>query len=449
MQNKQFYIVTLDEEFRVLPSHAVRCTMGVPAEGSPRGEVYVDFAHPICSQMERLEQWRRDVGHVTLFSKVPLGKESMLRLKDLGFQVMSLQEVRRALKHRGGGKPDQVVDYERLLPPVPPKRDRFEPESWARLLAAIHAHRWTGHLYLKSDKVKKVISFSQGFPLAIKSNKSKELLGRMLVEEGVLPEDACDASLKRMKDEQILQGQALIRMGLLTEEQLFAALSRQWAIKLMDIFEWSEGEYVFKEEPLEPQTFMPPFAFCDLLSGGLLRLTSGIVEAALNLASALYVAAHPLPVWRYQPLPSTLDVEAFGRIDGRITLGQLMDTPGFDKNQKTLLCAMLMSHVLLLSLSPLSNPIHFGGFPLPGEVLPLPARMMEELEIEWKTGMTDLGRVETWLRRTHAERHLLEKDEIREAMMAWFNKLSTDKTPAVSGASDLRAFLLDWKAKYE
>ncbi len=449
MQNTPFYVITLDEEFRDVASHVTLCTMGLPSQGMPRGEVYVDFAHPVCSQMEYVEQWRREVGPVTFFSRVPLSKEATLRFKDLGFPVLAAADLRRVLRRRGAPARSEQVDYERLMPPEPARRDHFEPETWTKLLAAIHAHRWTGHLYLKSDKIKKVISFVSGFPLAIKSNKSKELLGRMLVEEGILPENACEESLKRMKDEQILQGQALIRMGLLSEEALFAALSRQWAIKLMDVFEWNQGEYVFKEEPLEPLSFMPPFAFCDLLASGLSRLTSGIVDAALNLALPLYVVPHPLPRWRYQPLPSTLNVEAFGRIDGRITLGQLLETPGFDKTQKTILCAMLMNQVLLLSLSPMANPIHFGGFPLPGETLPLPARLLEELEIEWQTGMTDMGRVETWLRRIHAERYLMEKDSVREAMEAWFNKLSTDKTIMITNASDLRPFQLAWKVKYE
>lgn len=448
MQKNPCYVVTLNVEFKDLPSNAIRCTMGVPPSDMLRGEVYVDFAHPICSRPALVEKWQQEVGPVTFFSMVPLRKDAILRFKDLGFQVLSIKEVRRALRQKVTDKKLDSFDYN-LLPTLPSKRDHFEPESWARLLTALHAHRWTGHLYLKSDKVKKVISFLEGFPLAIKSNKSKELLGRMLVEEGILPEDACETSLKRMKDEQILQGQALIRMGLLTEEQLFAALSRQWAIKLMDIFDWTEGEYVFKDEPLEQQTFMPPFAFCDLLASGLSRLTSGVVESALNLASTLYLVPHPLPKWRYQPLPATLHIESFSRIDGRITVGQFLEMPELDKNQKIILCAMLMSNVLLLSQSPLSTPIHFGGFPLPGEVLPLPMRMLEELEIEWKTGMTDMGRVETWLRRTHPERYLAENASIREAMEAWFNKLSLDKTPVLAAPSDLRLFKFDWKAKYE
>ena len=68
---------------------------------------------------------------------------------------------------------------------------------------------------------------------------------------------------------------------------------------------------------------------------------------------------------------------ALSTFDGRITVGQFLEMPELDKNQKIILCAMLMSNVLLLSQSPLSTPIHFGGFPLPGEVLPLPMRMLE------------------------------------------------------------------------
>jgi len=450
MQNKPFYLITLDDELFGQPwmQQAVHCRMGQAPREAPRGDVYVDLLHPLANSTEQLEQWRREVGPVIFVSRFPLGKDSWQRFAETGSEILHVADLERRV-HATAVARERPIDLAKLLPERPAARGKIDPASWTALLSALHAHRMTGNLYLKTEKIKKMITFLSGFPLQVKSNKSKELLGRMLVDENVITAADCEESVKKMNAESILQGQALVRMGLLTEDGLLAALSRQWAIKLVDVFEWLEGEFVFKEEPIQIPEFLPPFAFSDLLSSGLGRLTSGIVEASINLASGLYLAPHPSAPWRYQPLPANLDRELFGRIDGRLTVGQLMEAGRSDRIQTNILAALLLGNALLLSVRPTTVPVHFGGFPLPGEHVLLPARLLEELELEWQTGMTDIGRIESWLRRIHMDRFLVEKPAVREPIETWFNKISQEKIAPVPASSDLRLFRLGWKVKYE
>jgi hypothetical protein len=385
---------------------------------------------------------------VIFVSRFPLGKESWQRYLDSGSEILHVGDLEKRVG-QGSETRARQVDLSKLAPDRPAARGKIEPAGWVALLSAIHAHQMTGNLYLKTEKIKKMVTFLSGFPLQVKSNKSKELLGRLLVDENVLTAAACEESVKKMNAESILQGQALVRMNLLTEDELVAALSRQWAIKLLDVFEWLEGEYVFKEEAIQVPEFLPPFSFCDLMSSGLSRLTSGIVEASVNIASGMFLVPHPAPRWRYQPLPVNTDMELFGRIDGRLTVSQLMDAGNSDRTQMNILASLLLSNVLLLSARPMPAPLHFGGFPLPGEHVLLPARLLEELELEWQTGLTDMGRLETWLRRIHMDRFLVEKPGVREQMESWFNKMSIEKISPAQGVADLRPFQLGWKVKYE
>jgi len=450
MQNKSFYVITLDEELFGQPwmKPAVMCRMGTQPKDAPRGDVYVDLMHPICSQAEALDRWRKEIGPVVFVSRFPLGKESWQRFIESGSEILYVGEMEKRVG-QGTDNRTQQGDLSKLVPERPASRGKIEPASWVALLSSIHTHQMTGNLYLKTEKIKKMVTFLGGFPLQVKSNKSKELLGRMLVDENIIPASACEESVKKMNAESILQGQALVRMNLLTEDELVAALSRQWAIKLLDVFEWLEGEYVFKEEAIQVPEFLPPFSFCDLMSSGLSRLTSGIVEASVNIASGMFLVPHPVARWRYQPLPANIDMELFGRIDGRLTVSQLMESGQSDRTQMTILSSLLLSNALLLCLRPLPAPQHFGGFSLPGEHVLLPARMLEELEVEWQTGISDIGRIETWLRRIHSDRFLVEKSSIREQMESWFNKLSHEKMSPVQNAGDLRLFQLGWKVKYE
>ncbi len=450
MSNKPFYVISLDDELFAQPwmQQAVPCRMGLPPRDVPRGDVYVDLAHPVAASAERLEQWRQEIGTIIFVSRLPLTKLSGQRFADSGAELLHVGDLERRI-HSGGESRRPATDPGKLLPPKPAARGKLEPVAWTSLLASLHAHRMTGNLYLKTEKIKKMITFLSGFPLQVKSNKSKDLLGRMLVDEGVITAGDCEESVRRMNAESILQGQALVRMGLLTEDGLSAALARQWAIKLVDVFEWMEGEFVFKEEAIQIPEFLPPFSFCDLLASGLGRLTSGIVEASINLASGLYLVPHPVPAWRYQPLPANLDMELFGRIDGRLTVGQLMEAGRSDRTQMNILASLLLGNALLLGLRPTLAPAHFGGLPLPGEHVLLPARLLEELEVEWQTGITDIGRVETWMRRIHADRFLVEKPAVRDQMEAWFLKLAQERIGPVQAPADLRLFQLGWKAKYE
>jgi DNA-binding response OmpR family regulator/DnaJ-domain-containing protein 1 len=124
--------------------------------------------------------------------------------------------------------------------------------AFPRLLAKLHAERRSGGLFLLRDKIKKIIYFNQGHPTFIKSNVLDECLGRVLVRERMITEQECEDSVRRMKKEGRQQGSVLIEMGVISPHNLRFGLELQLQVKLFEIFDWSEGEYVFREDVAAP-----------------------------------------------------------------------------------------------------------------------------------------------------------------------------------------------------
>ncbi|MDA3903889.1 MAG: response regulator [Desulfuromusa sp.] len=112
-------------------------------------------------------------------------------------------------------------------------------------LQQLYREKATGLLHLQRGDAKKIIYIKEGYPVFTRSNVLSECLGRMLVKEGVITQVDCDQSVEKSKESGRLQGTALIEMGLLTPQEVQAALVRQVTNKLLSTFAWRSGTYQF------------------------------------------------------------------------------------------------------------------------------------------------------------------------------------------------------------
>ena len=112
-------------------------------------------------------------------------------------------------------------------------------------LNRLYSEKATGLLHLQHGNAKKVIYLKDGYPIFARSNVLSECLGRMLVREGEITQVDCDQSVEKSKESGRLQGTVLIEMGLLTPQQLHAALARQVTEKLLSTFAWRSGTWQF------------------------------------------------------------------------------------------------------------------------------------------------------------------------------------------------------------
>lgn len=114
------------------------------------------------------------------------------------------------------------------------------------LLHHLHGLRASGVLQLQNGKRKKALLIRDGYPVAVRSNLVTECLGNFLVRSGRISQSDLNESLRRLKAGEGRQGEILVAMQVLDEDEVGAALSAQAEEKLFEIFEWPGGSFEFQ-----------------------------------------------------------------------------------------------------------------------------------------------------------------------------------------------------------
>lgn len=122
----------------------------------------------------------------------------------------------------------------------------IEELPFAALLHHLHGLRASGVLELRSGRKHKALELKDGRPVAIRSNLMGECLGQMLVRQGRINEKDLEESVRRMRAGEGLQGEILLAMDLVSEEELVQALRGQAEEKLYEIFCWRAGQFRFR-----------------------------------------------------------------------------------------------------------------------------------------------------------------------------------------------------------
>jgi DNA-binding response OmpR family regulator/tetratricopeptide (TPR) repeat protein len=210
-------------------------------------------------------------------------------------------------------------------------RGNLSVTPFPHLLHTLYRRRATGALFMLRDTVKKIVYFKEGHPTFVKSNLLSECLGKVLVREGIITEVQCKESLRRMKESRRQQGTVLIEMRIISPQNLVVGLEIQLRAKLLDIFSWTRGEYLFKSDAKSSREVVQ----LDVSTAAL--ITEGIrshwdqarLEEALAPLGDRYVVPNSDPELRFQELSLTEDEQALvDAVDGVRTLRQLLaDTP--------------------------------------------------------------------------------------------------------------------------
>jgi CheY-like chemotaxis protein len=206
-------------------------------------------------------------------------------------------------------------------------RGNLASASFPMLLHRLYGMRATGALFLLSGRIKKIVYFNEGHPTYIKSNRLSECLGKILVREGMISEIQCKQSLRKMAESVRQQGTVLIEMGVITPHDLVVGLVRQLRGKLMDIFTWTRGEYLFKSEAQVPSEIIRlDVSNATLIADGVRTCwDSERIEKALQPFMNSYPICSPSPEMRFQELElNPQELSFLECIDGSRTLRQLL-----------------------------------------------------------------------------------------------------------------------------
>jgi tetratricopeptide (TPR) repeat protein len=150
------------------------------------------------------------------------------------------------VEHVGEPKSEACVDA--------PRGDRrddaisgsFDRIPFPAVLHHLHGLRATGVLHLVSGKKRKWIQLREGYPVAVRSNLIKETLGHFLVRTGRIGRGVLDEVNQHSKRQQRKQGEVLVAMDLLSEEEVADALRSQADEKLFELFRWKSGSFRFE-----------------------------------------------------------------------------------------------------------------------------------------------------------------------------------------------------------
>ncbi len=113
------------------------------------------------------------------------------------------------------------------------------------LLHHLHGLRATGVLHLGHERRRKWIELRDGYPVAVRSNLVSECLGNFLVRTNRISQSSLEESRRRMGAGR-LQGEILVAMDVLAEDEIPAVLRAQAEDKLFEIFSWKSGSFRFE-----------------------------------------------------------------------------------------------------------------------------------------------------------------------------------------------------------
>ncbi len=122
-----------------------------------------------------------------------------------------------------------------------------------RLLYRLYLATFSGTLELTHGAATRSLTLWGGLPVYVDSANVDETLGRLLLEHGRITFEQYNASLAQMHQTGCRQGEALVRLGAISEVELVAALRQQTEQKVINSFAWREGSY-----RLTPGAELPP-----------------------------------------------------------------------------------------------------------------------------------------------------------------------------------------------
>jgi CheY-like chemotaxis protein/DnaJ-domain-containing protein 1 len=240
-----------------------------------------------------------------------------------------LETVGSALEE---AKPSVPVDEPKRAPTAQRHARRRLEGSLRRvpfpaLLHHLHGLRVAGVLHLERGKKRKWIELRDGLPVAVRSNLLNECLGHTLLRTGRIRRADLDESLRHMKGGR-LQGEILVAMEILSEEEITAALRAQADEKLFEVFAWDDGTFRFeKGATLQRANAIgvkrSPANL--ILDGVRTRFSGKRIEAFFRSNADCVVAPGDSPYYRFQEIDLESDEEALLReLDGTRRVSEIL-----------------------------------------------------------------------------------------------------------------------------
>ncbi|HVK74809.1 MAG TPA: serine/threonine-protein kinase [Kofleriaceae bacterium] len=253
---------------------------------------------------------------------------------------------------------EEVAAAVRTEPPslgeieVPPtEAGDFAHTSPITLMFRLAATRATGLFTAAVGGIKKEVYIRAGVAEYVTSNMASELLGNYLVAQGALSPGELAMALAMMPHYGGKLGDTLVGLGLLKPLEVFRHLTYQVRQKLIDVCTWTKGAYAWYEGKENQRAAFPldlnPF---EVLGAGAMAMRDDTVNGWLHdHASHALVRPRGRPPVELERFEIAGLVALFGRLDGRLTVGQVVTEslePGAQRRTARML--ILLQHCELV-----------------------------------------------------------------------------------------------------
>ncbi len=232
-----------------------------------------------------------------------LGASALLR-KPVPLDALLARVTKLLARERDGRAADAARTGPRLRRSTP-LRGSLDDLPFPALLHQAHGLRANGVLQLRDGEKRKEVELRDGRPAAVRSNLASERLGEWLLRSGRIEPDVLAESARRLLRGEGLQGQILVGMQVLSEEDLGAALREQAHEKLLEIFEWKSGQFALavgaqlKRATALPLTGSP----ADLIRDGVrTRLPLERIDAVLKSHARDAIVPSTNPFYSFQEI---------------------------------------------------------------------------------------------------------------------------------------------------
>ncbi len=220
---------------------------------------------------------------------------------------LPLDEIQaRVAKAIGSGPPVQAGGR------GPSLHGELEKTPLPAVLHQLHGMRASGVLVLENGDEKRGIELSDGQLSSVQSNLRSECLGNLLAAAGKISWDVMHESLRRVKQGEGLQGQILLAMHMLDEEDLARALRQQADEKLFQAFAWARGSYQFASGAAlktKNRLRLKRSVANAIMQGVRSRTPFSVIERFFSESGPGYLIPSERPFYRFQEIDLATDEE--------------------------------------------------------------------------------------------------------------------------------------------
>ncbi len=225
------------------------------------------------------------------------------------------------------------------------------------VLSFIAMIRASGKLTLTQGQLERTIVWKEGEIVFANSNSPEHSLGQFLLRNGKINQAQYEESKRRVTP-QMRHGKVLVQMGALSPKDLWWGVKNQVLEIIYSLFTWKDGWFGFYEsvEEIAMERIVLSINTSSVIMEGIRRLdeTARIKEKITSLEMIFMKVPGEQPDFEALDM-SEHEIEVYNRIDGRLSIRELIGASDMTEFEVTRILFQLVS-ARLIEVSPEEKP---------------------------------------------------------------------------------------------